>query len=431
MPKISSQIKVNKQKFQELKKTVKDVSSATKAIEAVVQKETTQVFDAILASAILLNASDIHIEPEEEKAKLRMRVDGVLHKIDWFNKKTYNSLLSRIKLVSGMKLNVTKIAQDGRFSFIIEEKEMEMRVSTLPSEYGETVVMRILNPENLIEIEQLGIREDMVDVFKKQISQPNGMIVVTGPTGSGKTTTLYAILKRIKRPEIKIITIEDPVEYRLEGISQSQVNPKRGYDFANGLRAIVRQDPDVILVGEIRDYETAHIALQAAMTGHLVLTTLHTNNAAGTITRLQALGEKPVNIAPALNLAIAQRLVRKVCKKCVEFDKPTDQEFNVLKKELSSLPKNIKVPKIDKNLRIPRAKGCKACNYTGYKGRLGIYEFFLVDDEMENFILKSPSIPEMTKKAEEKGMVPMRKDGLIKAALGLTTIDEVNRVTGE
>jgi type II secretory ATPase GspE/PulE/Tfp pilus assembly ATPase PilB-like protein len=308
-------------------------------------------------------------------------------------------------------------------------------VSTLPSEYGETVVMRILNPKSLIEIEQLGLREDMLSVFKKEIQQPNGMIIVTGPTGSGKTTTLYAILKRIKNPEIKIITIEDPIEYHLEGISQTQVNPKKGYDFANGLKAIVRQDPDVILVGEIRDFETAKIALQAALTGHLVLTTLHTNDAAGTVARLQALGEKTVNIAPAINLAIAQRLVRKICKNCLKFEKATPEELAKLKKELGALPKalkeRLKLPSLNKNLKIPKPNGCSKCNFTGYKGRIGIFEFFLVDDEMENFILKSPSISDLRKKAREKGMIGMKEDGLIKVLWGITTLEEVERVTGK
>ena len=429
--KITGEIKIQENKLTQAKEKIKNIPDLEKEIKEKVNGETTQILDSVLLGALTLNASDIHFEPEENSVKLRMRIDGMLHKIFFFDNKTYNSILSRIKLLSGLKLNITDKSQDGRFSIKIGDLEIEMRVSTLPSEYGETVVMRILNPKNLIEIEQLGIREDMLKVFNKEIHQPNGMIIVTGPTGSGKTTTLYAVLKRIKNPEIKIITIEDPVEYHLEGISQSQVNPKRGYDFANGLRAIVRQDPDVILVGEIRDFETANIAIQAALTGHLVLTTLHTNDAAGTIARLQALGEKPVNIAPAINIAIAQRLVRKVCKKCVKFTEATDEELKILKQGLSSLPKTIKVPKIGKGLKLPRPVGCKDCNFTGYKGRIGIYEFFVVDEEMENFIMTSPSISQLRKKAEEKGMITMRQDGLLKVIEGVTTLEEVERVTGE
>ena len=265
----------------------------------------------ILAGAVKLKASDIHIEPEEEQAKLRVRIDGMLQDALSLDNKIYKSIVSRIKLLAKLKLNVSDRPQDGRFSILFKETEIEIRASSLPSEYGESIVMRILDPNSLVNIESLGLRKDLVKIFNKEIKQPNGMIIVTGPTGSGKTTTLYAILKKLNNPKIKIITIEDPIEYHLKGISQTQVDPKKGYSFASGLRSIMRQDPDVILVGEIRDLETAKIALQAALTGHLVLTTLHTNNAAGTIARLQALGEKPVNIAPAINMAIAQRLVRK------------------------------------------------------------------------------------------------------------------------
>jgi len=250
------------------------------------------------------------------------------------------------------------------------------------------------------------------------------MIIVTGPTGSGKTTTLYAILKRIKSEELKIITIEDPIEYHLKEISQTQVNPAKGYDFASGLKSIMRQDPDVVLVGEIRDLETAKISLQASLTGHLVLTTLHTNDAAGTVVRLEALREKPVNIAPAINMAVAQRLVRKVCQKCAKFEKISLPDFEKIKKALKKVP-------ISPALKIPQAKGCKDCNFTGYQGRIGIFEAFLVDDEMEKFILTSPSISALREKAIKKGMFTMHQDGIIKVLEGITTIEEVERVTGE
>jgi type II secretory ATPase GspE/PulE/Tfp pilus assembly ATPase PilB-like protein len=315
-----------------------------------------------------------------------------------------------------------------------DKTEIENRISTLPSEYGETIVIRILDPKNLMEIEQLGIRVDIVEVLEKAIKQPDGMIIVTGPTGTGKTTTLYAILKKIRNPEIKIVTIEDPIEYHLDGISQSQVNPKKGYTFASGLQAIVRQDPDVILVGEIRNLETAQISLQAALTGHLVLSTLHANDAAGTIIRFQALGEKLSNVAPALNLAVAQRLVRKVCEKCKEMKTPTAEEFAKIEKEINFLPKLVKtkakVKNITKTLKIPMARGCALCNNSGYSGRTGIYEFFQIDDEMENFIVKSPTIADLNKKAKEKGMATVKQDGFIKIINGITTIEEIERVTG-
>jgi len=429
MEKITAQIEISESVSFNVKKNVKNILDLKDEIEKSLGKETSKIVETIFAGGIELNASDIHIEPEEEKVKIRVRVDGMLHDILFIEFKIYRALLSRIKLLSGIKLNITKNAQDGRFTILSDEKKIEIRTSVLPSKYEESVVMRILNPKKIIEIEELGIRKDIFDQFEKEIKKPNGMIIATGPTGSGKTTTLYAVLKRIQNPEIKIITIEDPIEYQLEGISQTQVAPDKGYDFLNGLRSIVRQDPDVILVGEIRDYETAKIALQAALTGHLVLTTLHTNDTAGTIARLQSLGEKPINIGPAINIVIAQRLVRKACKKCVTFVPPIKEELEIFKKELSALKKSIKIPKLDKNLKIAKVNGCKSCNFTGYKGRVGIFEFFLVDDEMENLILKSPSMADIRKAAQKKGMVLMRQDGLIKVLKGETTIEEINRVT--
>jgi len=406
----------------ELEEKIKNLSQYKEELEKVLQKEITLLFQVLMGGAVILKTSDVHLEPKRDFAQLRVRLDGILHDVINFNLKVYKLLLSRLKLMSGLKLNIVDKPQDGRFSIIVD-REIEVRVSSLPSEYGETIVMRLLDPKSLLNLEDLGLRKDLLETLEKEIKKPNGMIVVTGPTGSGKTTTLYAILRKIKSPEIKIITLEDPIEYKLEGIVQTQVNPKKGYDFANGLRAIVRQDPDAILVGEIRDLETASIALQAALTGHLVLSTLHTNDAAGTVARLIALGEKPVNIAPALNLAIAQRLVRKVCKHCKKMEIPTEKEREKIKKAFEIIGK--KAPFFDK---IPKAEGCKECNFTGYKGRMGIYEFFLVDEEMENFILKEPSIADMRKKAIEKGMVPMYQDGLLKVLEGITTIEEVERV---
>jgi len=240
MEQIKGQVKIEKEKFNKIKKKVDSILSLKKEVENSFSQETTEILEVILAGSIILDASDIHIEPEKEMVKIRLRIDGILHDVIFFEPKIYEGLLSRIKLLSGIKLNITDRAQDGRFTIIVEEELIEIRVSTLPSEYGETIVCRILNPKSLIEIEELGIREDIIDVFKKEIQQPNGMIIITGPTGSGKTTTLYTILKRIQKPEVKIITIEDPIEYHLEGVSQTQVNPKKGYDFSNGLKAIIR-----------------------------------------------------------------------------------------------------------------------------------------------------------------------------------------------
>ena len=413
-------------------KEIKNVPGFKKKIENALQKNVTELFAIILGGAISLGASDIHIEPREETVRLRLRIDGILQDVILIGPKIYHSLLSRIKFVSGLKLNVSDRPQDGRFSIIQGERKIETRVSSLPSDFGESIVMRLLDPKNLIEIEELGLRKDLLALFKKQIKKPNGMILVTGPTGSGKTTTLYAFLKRIQNPEIKIITIEDPIEYKLKGITQTQVNHKKGYDFASGLRALMRQDPDVILVGEIRDLETAEIACEAALTGHLVLSTLHTNDAAGAIARLVDIGVRPISIAPAINMAIAQRLVRRVCKKCVRYVKPSKEETKKIKEGLANVRKDIIPPEFfTTDFKIPKIQGCPDCNFTGYRGRTGIYEAFLVDDQMKEFILTNPSITATRNLAIKKGMVLMHQDGLIKVLEGITTIEEVERVTGE
>lgn len=384
-----------------------------------------------MGGSLILNASDIHLEPGEEKTKIRLRIDGILQDITTIDKQTYEALLSRIKLLSGLKLNISDRPQDGRFSVNIDALAIEIRTSTLPAERGETAVLRILNPKNIISMEALGLRKDLLAMFEKEIKKPNGMIIVTGPTGSGKTTTLYAFLKKVQNPGIKIITIEDPIEYHLESISQTQVQPKKGYDFANGLKSIVRQDPDVILVGEIRDLETANTALQAALTGHLVFSTLHTNDAAGTIARLTNLGANPLDVGPAVNLVVAQRLVRQICQKCGKLVSPTKLELKKIKNALKGLPENIKAPKIGSNLKIAQAGGCKYCNFTGYQGRVGIFEGFLIDDEAERFIIKKPSIADLKYFAVKHGMVTMEQDAFIKVVEGITTISEVERVMGE
>lgn len=436
--KITGETEITENILAEIRKEVSNISDFKNKIESSLKGRLTEVLEIILGGAIHLDASDIHFEPKEKNTKLRVRVDGLLQNVLFFDTEMYQSIISRIKLLSALKLNITDRPQDGRFSILVPpEKDsqkpltIEIRTSILPSEYGETIVLRILNPKSLIDFETLGLRKDLFELFKKEIKRPNGMIIITGPTGSGKTTTLYAFLKKIQSPETKIITIEDPIEYHLGGISQTQVNPSKGYDFANGLRSIMRQDPDVVLVGEIRDLETASIALQAALTGHLVFTTLHTNDAAGTIARLQALGEKAINIAPAINMAVAQRLIRKICKKCSKTKNVSSEELEKLKKELKGLVKIIPIGTLDKNLKIPVAVGCNDCNNTGYKGRLGIFESFLIDSEIEKFILTSPSIAGLRETAIKKGMTTMYQDGLIKVLEGITTIEEVEKTTGQ
>ncbi len=428
---ITKEISIPQEKTAEIKKGIKSIPDFKEKIEKTSDKSISEFSEIILGGGIQLGVSDIHVEPTEEKVKIRVRIDGILQDVLVIERKVYENFLSRIKLLSEIKLNITDKPQDGRFSVLIDNFSIEVRVSTLPAEYGESIVLRILNPKSLIDLETLSLREDLLNLFKKEIKKPNGMIIITGPTGSGKTTTLYAFLKKIQTPEIKIITIEDPIEYHLKGISQTQVNPARGYDFASGLQSIMRQDPDVILVGEIRDAKTCQIALQAALTGHLVLTTLHTNDAAGTIARLTSLEGNLVNIAPAINLAIAQRLVRKACKKCSQLKPVSALILEKLKKNLRGIPKTVKLPKLKPGIKIPEVKGCKYCNFTGYRGRIGIFEAIVIDDEMERFIFKNPSIADFRKEALRRGMVSIYQDGIIKVLEGVTTLEEVERITGE
>lgn len=429
--KIVGVVEIDPRDFTTFKKEIKNIADLKVELEDVLKYSATDILQVLFGGAICLDASDIHVEPEEEGAKVRIRIDGILQDVITLEKAIYEVLISRVKLLAEIKLNISDRPQDGRFSVLIGGLSIEIRASTLPAEHGEATVLRILNPKSLIELEGLGLRHVLFEVFEREIQQPNGMIIVTGPTGSGKTTTLYSFLKRIKNPEIKIITIEDPIEYHLEGISQTQVAPEKGYDFANGLKSIMRQDPDVILVGEIRDLETADIALQAALTGHLVLTTLHTNDAAGTIARLINLGAKPADIGPAINLVVAQRLVRKLCKSCARLESPSPQELEKIKQELRTVPKDVKIPPLDNSLKLPRLVGCRDCNATGYAGRVGIFEAFLVDDEMEKFILENPSIAALKEEAIKRGMVTIKQDGIIKTLQGITTLEEVERVTGE
>lgn len=426
---ILGSVTISSKIIEEVESQVKDIGAFKNKIQDYLTENVTDLLDVILYGSIALNTSDIHIEPQEDEARLRIRLDGILQDVIFFDQSAYRHLISRLKLLSKLKLNISDKPQDGRFTIGVDDLLIEVRTSSLPSEYGESIVMRLLNPKSLISLEDLGLREDLYKIFQSEIEKPNGMIIVTGPTGSGKTTTLYAFLKKIQNPEIKIITIEDPIEYHLKGVSQTQVAPEKGYDFSDGLRSIVRQDPDVILVGEIRDLETSKIALQAALTGHLVLSTLHTNDAAGTVPRLVDLGVEPSSIASGLKMAVAQRLLRKVCSKCSTLAKPTSEELSAIKKGLKSLPKNIKITDID-DIKIPKIKegGCQVCNFTGYKGRQGIFEAFLVDSEIERFILTNPPVSAIREMAIKKGMITMYQSGLIDIVNGKTTMEELIRV---
>jgi type IV pilus assembly protein PilB len=431
---ITGKIIITKEQLDELKTKLATLESVKAMFAAMDFKSATPVtlIEMILASALALRASDIHTEAGEKQAKYRLRIDGILHDaFDDFPLHLYDSLVSRIKLLSGMKLNVSHEAQDGRFFVRLADKDVEMRVSIIPAEFGETIVMRILDPAaTMVTLEQLGLREDNLAIVKKQLVRPNGLILNTGPTGSGKTTTLYAFLRTLNSPEVKIITLEDPIEYRIEGIEQTQVDDEAGYTFANGLRAIVRQDPDTILVGEIRDLETADIALQAALTGHLVLSTLHTNDAVGAVPRLINLGVKAVSIGPALALVIAQRLVRVLCLDCKKEAPLDDATRANIQKLLEKLPAKVDKAKLA-NYKTYAPVGCEKCAKTGYKGRVGIFEFLEGGADLEQTILKEASEVALRSVAERQGMVTMQQDGILKVLEGKTTIDEVIGATGE
>jgi len=393
----------------------------------VLKTATTETLELLSEGAISSGSSDIHFEPEEKSIRLRFRIDGVLENIMDLNKNDYPAILNRIKLMAGLKINIHASPQDGRFTIKREGNDIEARVSVLPGAYGESVVMRLLDPLTLKKnLEELGMREELLKEIKKQLKKTTGSILTTGPTGSGKTTTLYAFVNFVNKPGVKIVTIEDPIEYRLEGISQTQVEPDKGYSFANGLRSIVRQDPDVILVGEIRDSETTEIVMHAALTGHLVFSTLHTNDAAGTIPRLIDMGTKPQVIAPAVNLAMAQRLVRKLCQECKKKIKASAEEVKKMKEVLGSYWTNK-----SNRIEVFKKEGCGKCNFTGYKGRIGVFEAFAVDDELEKLILKSPAVSEVRDLLRKRGMTTMLQDSYLKILDGIIDFEEIERILGE
>lgn len=432
--KITKEVEITSEKIGELQREINTFVDIKNKLVAAPRMSITEILEIILAGALKTAASDIHFEAEEEQARLRFRVDGILQDITDLPTTVYNPIISRIKILSELKINIHNVPQDGRFSIVIDETEIEIRTSIVPGAYGENIVLRILNPSIIgLELKDLGLEKYALEIVAKEIRKPNGMIVNTGPTGSGKTTTLYAFLKKINKPEIKIITLENPIEYHLEGIEQTQVNLKKGYTFPIGLKAALRQDPDVMLVGEIRDEETAGTAIQAALTGHLVFTTLHTNDAAGAIPRLVNMKIKPTLIPPAINLIIAQRLVRRICQSCSEKYKPDEKTLNQLKEALKTVPADIKAqyPKLDKNLSILKVgKGCKECNRTGYKGRIALMELFTIDREMEKLIIKSPSIAEVHETAVKEGMITMKQEGIFKVLKKNTTLEEIERVLG-
>ena len=391
----------------------------------------TDIVTIIMSAAVKMGATDIHIEGEESDIKVRFRIDGVLHDAASINKELWNKVILRLKMLTNVKVNITNKPQDGRTSIFLKDDRIDIRASFLPTNFGESVVMRLLRSSSAgLEFEDLGFRGQAYEQLKREIERPNGMIIATGPTGSGKTTTLYAVLEKLNTPETKIITIEDPIEYQLSGINQSQVSEK--YTFAQGLRSIIRQDPDILMVGEIRDLETADISIQAALTGHLVLSTIHTNRASGTIPRLLSMGVKPFLLAPALNAMIGQRLVRRICRECQHEDKLDNETAKHVKEILEKLPSG-EIKKVDlTKLKFSKSAGCEACQGIGYKGRIGIFEILIMNKDIEKLILSANlSEYDIEGIAVKNGMVTMLQDGLLKALDGLTSIEEVFRVAAE
>lgn len=392
--------------------------------EAPVAKIVTQ----LLEYGIKSQASDCHVEPLEDKTRVRYRIDGILHEKLILPKKVHDAVVSRIKILSGMKIDEKRIPQDGRFNFRAGSQEVDLRVSSLPTSNGEKIVLRLLRKSGGVPtLPELGLRGTALKNLETQLLRPHGIILVTGPTGSGKTTTLYSILSKINSVRVNILTIEDPIEYKIGGINQVQVNPAAGLTFANGLRSFLRQDPNVIMVGEVRDTETADLAIQAALTGHLVFSSLHTNDAAGALPRLLDMGAEPYLIASSVTSVVGQRVVRRIDTNCKEEFNPPKQLLDELKNVLGSLfpSSNGKAPK------LLRGKGCTVCNHTGYLGRIGIFEVLVVSEKIGKLILERQPTTIIEKESAAEGMISMKQDGYLKVLEGMTTVEEVLRVAQE
>lgn len=378
-----------------------------------------KLVNLILTEAVRDRANDVHIEPQEKELRIRYRIDGVLHEIMSSPKKVQNGVISRIKIMAGMDIAERRVPQDGRFSLTVDKKEIDFRVATLPAIHGEKIVLRLLEKESIMmDLDELGLLQESYERFKNSFTKPYGAILVTGPTGCGKTTTLYAVLNVINTVERNLITVEDPVEYRLTGVNQVQVNPKAGLTFASALRSILRNDPDVVMIGEIRDGETALIAIESALTGHLVLSTLHTNDAPSALTRLTEMGLEPFLTSSAVDCVVAQRLARRLCKECKESYEPSPEALE----RVGFPPAKGGVPTLYK------AKGCKKCNNTGYKGRIGIYETMMVSETIERLTVERATTDQIKEVAIAEGMKILREDGFEKVCLGITSLEEILRV---
>lgn len=388
--------------------------------------------NALLVGAMRAGSSDIHIEPYDVATKVRFRIDGVLQEVFSVEKKKAAQMISQFKHLAHIKLNITNRPQDGRFSFFVNHAKVDVRLSSLPTMFGESLVMRLLAPQKkLLQLTDLGLNGHGLELIQAAIARPNGLILATGPTGSGKTTTLYALLNLLNHPEDKIITLEDPVEYNVPGIVQSQINAEGSYDFASGLRAILRQDPDVLMVGEIRDRETAEIACEASLTGHIVLSTLHTNDSVATIPRLLNMGVPPYVLAPALDTVIAQRLLRRICTFCRINHQYTIEEMALIGDMISTVETLMNIH-IDRPQEFFNGAGCEKCSHTGYRGQVGIYEVFTVDATLEKMILgMKPGADMLAYIRENQKMLTLRESGILQVLQGITTLEEVIRVTAD
>ncbi len=411
-------------KFETLFNSLPELSAKMKEVN------TTDFVALIFSAAFKMNASDIHVEAEENKIIVRLRLDGFLHEIGDIPHESWKKVIGRIKLLSGLKINIDDKPQDGRITLVLAMGKIDIRVSTIPTSFGESVVMRILKPQGNVGIDDLGIRGFALAALKHEIDRPNGMVITTGPTGSGKTTTLYTILKKKNSPGVKIITLEDPVEYKLEGVNQSQIDASKGYTFADALKSILRQDPDICMVGEIRDLPTAEVAIQAALTGHLLLSTIHTNSAAGAIPRFLSMGVKPFLLAPALNAIIGQRLIRKLCVDCKKEAPLTPEEQAKVTKVMTGLAPKANIIFSLESAKFFTAPGCEKCKGLGFKGRIGIYEIFTMSPAIEKLILGGQmSEYDIQAQAIADGMITMAQDGILKAAEGQSSVSEVFRVS--
>ncbi len=425
---ISRDLIITEEDLERFGKIIGDYKSLNEKIKEV---NISDVVTLILATALKVNASDVHIEAESKGVIVRLRIDGVLQEAAIIDKSKWKKIIARMKILAGVKINIEE-PQDGRYSIFLKNDRIDVRSSFLPTVFGESVVMRLLQASSVgLSFDELGLRPEAYEIIAQEIKKPNGLLLTAGPTGSGKTTTLYAILKELNNPGTKIITLEDPIEYQLPGINQSQVDPKSNYTFANALRSILRQDPNIVMVGEIRDSETAEIAIQAALTGHVVLSTLHTNDASGVIPRLNELGLKPHFFTPAINAVIGQRLVRKLCPHCKQIHELSEEEEFLIKKILAVIsPKaNIDVPPILPTI-YKAGPGCAECNGIGYKGRIGVYEIFTMSDKIKQLAVDNAPSFQILQRAIEDGMITMLQDGILKVLEGITSAEEVYRVVG-